>query len=392
MSQININWQINPSSAKRSIIFYSILAAILLLYITKFSINDHNQDKLIAFYTGITVTILVAAITSKKLLKVFISKRISIESDTLIVPRLFLKDFCIDVKQINTLEIFGNQKRKNTIIISRKSQSPVAISEEMFMSQAHFNDFILQLNKKIQSQMNPGRKSTASISLFGSLSTHAISLAVSLIAAISFITFSQQFETLEQLALEVGGLTKNSLSPDEFYRLFASFFLHQNLPHLALNLIALGIFARPVELIIGKHRVINVLFTSTVLGSLFSLLISSHDVVVGASGGVLGLIGAYTALYFKYKNDLVGSAFIPQNTLLATLALQVISDIVLENIDSISHLFGFLTGLTYTMYVCRGRKVEKAAELNGVEKLYAFILAGAFAWGLIYAAIRYFER
>lgn len=390
MSQSKKNWQLNPAHPKRSILFFAVAVIAATLYVAKFSVTSHGQLEPILILIGAAISISGAALITRISFRRFILKSISVESDAFTIPRLFLKDYHVEFKQVRTLDVFGAISRKQTAIISRRIQSPISISEDLFMSRAHFNEFILQINKNLNVQEDHNI-SSGSTSSFGRASTHAVSITIAAIIAISYIALSNEFETIDQAALDIGGLTKNSLSQAEFYRLFTSFFLHHNLPHLVLNLIALGIFARPTELIIGKHRCINVIFTSALVGSFFSLLFSRYELVAGASGGILGLIGAYTALHFKFKNKLVGSAFIPQNTLLTILFAQVVSDSFLANVDSISHLFGFLAGAIYAMYICRSSSLQQAAHHNRIERLYSFVLSATFLCSLIFIFMWHFN-
>lgn len=375
------HWQINHNSAKRSALAFFLAAIILLIPVIKYS-TEHN------FNMTFTV-ILAASISTAMIVKIFytkfLSKKILIEFGIILIPRFFLRDYRIDCREIAALEVCNTKNSRRTVFIIRREKTPVAVGDDLFTCSEHFEEFISQIKKNIANAYQSEKK----IGSIKSLTPHIIPISIAIALIISFFIFWQDFENLSDLALEIGGLTKSSLIPSEFYRLFSSFFLHYNIPHLALNLIALGIFSRPTEMIIGRLRVINVIFISALIGSIFSVLLSPFDVVVGASGGIFGLVGAYTSIYFKYADKLVGSVFITKNVLILTIVLQFLSDAFVEGIDYFSHFFGFTTGMLYAGYLCYFHNSERIANYNSAERICSITLCTVYLLALIYIFIEY---
>jgi membrane associated rhomboid family serine protease len=86
------------------------------------------------------------------------------------------------------------------------------------------------------------------------------------------------------------------------WQLFTSAFLHGNLTHLLLNMFALWMFGRDVELVLGTRRFLTLYTAAVLTGSLAQLAVVSMSAgppypTVGASGGVFGVLLAFGALF-----------------------------------------------------------------------------------------------
>ncbi|MGN6816391.1 MAG: rhomboid family intramembrane serine protease [Solirubrobacterales bacterium] len=79
----------------------------------------------------------------------------------------------------------------------------------------------------------------------------------------------------------------------EWYRLVTGGFLHREILHILLNMLALFVGGRLVEPAIGTPRFLALYFASLLAGSFGALLISGPDAfTVGASGAIFGIFGA----------------------------------------------------------------------------------------------------
>lgn len=89
------------------------------------------------------------------------------------------------------------------------------------------------------------------------------------------------------------------------WQLLSYGFLHGSLTHLCFNMLALFMFGRELEYVLGVRRFGQLYFASVISAALMQLLVSSGHSgapvpTVGASGGVFGLLLAF-GLFFPRR-------------------------------------------------------------------------------------------
>jgi membrane associated rhomboid family serine protease len=88
----------------------------------------------------------------------------------------------------------------------------------------------------------------------------------------------------------------------QVWQLFTSAFLHGNFTHLLLNMLALWMFGRDVEAVLGTRGFLSLYAAAVLSGSLAQLAVVSMSTgpvypTVGASGGVFGILLAFGMLF-----------------------------------------------------------------------------------------------
>ena len=148
---------------------------------------------------------------------------------------------------------------------------------------------------------------------------------------------------------EGGVLSVNAVVSDrEMYRVVTSMFLHADTQHLFSNTVALLYLGDPIEKRLGALRYLLIYFAAGIAGNLITLaweLRAMEDwSSLGASGAVFGLIGALLTLCVAYRNRM-GS--ITPARVAAMAAYSVYSGFMMENVNNIAHIGGFLAGLVF---------------------------------------------
>lgn len=87
--------------------------------------------------------------------------------------------------------------------------------------------------------------------------------------------------------------------PGEWLTIFTSMFLHGNWLHIGSNMLYLWIFGHNVEDTLGKGRFLLFYFICGLAAALAQILSNPYSTVpmVGASGAVAGIMGAYILLF-----------------------------------------------------------------------------------------------
>ena len=123
----------------------------------------------------------------------------------------------------------------------------------------------------------------------------------------------------------------------EYYRLLTAAFLHADLLHLALNMMALAVLGPPLEAALGRSRFLALYVLSALGGSVTAFLLAPQNTLgVGASGAIFGLFGAY----YVVARRLGGST----GTIVGLLAVNLVITFAVPFIDWRAHLGGLVVG------------------------------------------------
>lgn len=125
------------------------------------------------------------------------------------------------------------------------------------------------------------------------------------------------------------------------WRLLSHLFLHGNAMHLAFNMWALWQVGRYIEAVYGSGRMLFIYMVAGVAGGAASAALRPSWVLsVGASGAILGLMGAlvYFATTVRHRRvDWYG--------ILMPVAINLLFGLVYARVDNYAHFGGFLGGL-----------------------------------------------
>jgi membrane associated rhomboid family serine protease len=148
------------------------------------------------------------------------------------------------------------------------------------------------------------------------------------------------------------------ISKGEFWRLVTALFLHFNLLHLAFNLFALYVLGPPLERTIGAVR-FGACYLIAGVGStggvvLLTLLkIIRPAELVGASGCVMGIVGAWAGFLVRHRH--VWQARQRLLNILLIIAIQIVFDISTPQVSTSAHLCGLVTGFAIGLVVAPKR-------------------------------------
>ncbi len=130
----------------------------------------------------------------------------------------------------------------------------------------------------------------------------------------------------------------------QWWRLLTAGFLHADILHIAFNMYALRGLGTLGERFFGWRRFL-IVYAFALLGTgvVVTLLSPLEIPTVGASGAIMGLLGALVVYYWQYRDQLVGG----RNYLneLIKMALVNIGIGLLPGISLWGHLGGFLAGV-----------------------------------------------
>jgi membrane associated rhomboid family serine protease len=165
------------------------------------------------------------------------------------------------------------------------------------------------------------------------------------------------------------------LSASNLHTLITSIFLHASILHLLFNLFALIFIGVVLESRIGTPRMLAIFLVTGIIGNLThaAVFLDSDVPLVGASGAILGLLGALARLYPNVKFRLFG--ILPPMSAFVLLGLFLLIDTVLafqnDSIAHLAHIGGALSGFLIAPLIVKVevKKAPTRARLEGLETL-----------------------
>ena len=151
-------------------------------------------------------------------------------------------------------------------------------------------------------------------------------------------------------------------------------FLHAGTMHLVFNMLGLFFFGPRVEERLGSRSFVYLYFISGITGALLSLVMGQTAAVVGASGGVFGVMLAFAYFWPDTPIHIWGIIPVPARILvIITTVLTLWSQLggVRSNIAHFAHLGGYLGAWLYLKWLDRKRQDfrKKATAAAPVREL-----------------------
>jgi len=160
----------------------------------------------------------------------------------------------------------------------------------------------------------------------------------------------------------------------EIWRLITSMFMHANVYHLFCNMYALYVVGSLVEKYYGKLKYFLIYIGSGIMGSLFSVVLSSNF-SVGASGAIFGLFGAMLVFGYKYRTIL--DTFL-RSTIIPILIVNLAIGFIIPSIDMFAHIGGLLGGILFSFAVGVENKNSKQEQINGIVSIVVLFALMAY--------------
>ncbi len=142
----------------------------------------------------------------------------------------------------------------------------------------------------------------------------------------------------------------------EYWRVLSSMFLHADIRHLVFNMISLFGLSGLILTYFPVWKYYTLYFASGILGGFSNaavrLALSDETFSLGASGAIMGLLGANIAFYIRNRKRIVPAVLRSQ-----LLRLGIFAAINLipsgSSVDYLGHIFGFVWGFLLGLLISR---------------------------------------
>lgn len=190
-------------------------------------------------------------------------------------------------------------------------------------------------------------------------------ITVAMAGSVAYNDSSKLFKDSSLLPLAV--------ADGELWRIVTSGFLHFGPIHLLVNMLALWIVGRDVEIILGRSRYLAVYFASILGGSAAVMMFQNvMSQTAGASGAIFGLFGAQAVILLRIRQS--------PGPVLTVIALNVFISITLPGISLMGHLGGLAAGVLSTAGILFGPQWLGIGTKPGATPR-------AVQWGIVLAVI-----
>jgi membrane associated rhomboid family serine protease len=133
-------------------------------------------------------------------------------------------------------------------------------------------------------------------------------------------------------------------------------FLHGGGSHLFFNMLGLYFFGTRVEMRLGGQRFLWLYFISGIAGALLSFVLSPNSAIIGASGGVYGILMAFAMFWPRERIYIYGIIPIEARWLvLIYTGFSVLGGVGAtgDNVAHFAHLGGFVGAFLYLTWVAK---------------------------------------
>ena len=204
-----------------------------------------------------------------------------------------------------------------------------------------------------------------------------------LIGSIIAVFVAQMTVGLEESILLAGFVKPEFTQNGQYWRVLTGGALHGGLLHIYFNSQALYGFGSLMEYLSNRAHVAIVFLLAVIGGGLLSLVFMPDGTSVGASGGIMGLIG-YMAVYAYRRKQQLPPDFL-KSMLINVGFIAAFGIIAYQLVDNFAHIGGFLVGAVYAFFqVPRDLNVDPRSTNSvihtlGIVAIAIYIAEAVFA-------------
>jgi membrane associated rhomboid family serine protease len=219
----------------------------------------------------------------------------------------------------------------------------------------------------------------------GSIRTHRLYLAAAklrvtyVLIALNVAAFlaeegqlSGSGTTIHGRVIEEGVLDRHDvINAHQYWRLVSNAFLHENIKHIASNMLGLFLFGLLLEPVIGRAR-FTLIYLTALLGGSLGALLATPAAGLGASGAVFGLMGALAVLYYARGISVIRSGLVP------LIALSLYESFTTPHISVGAHIGGLIAGTVASLVIwAADRRGSLRLGVGGCLVLCLLVVVGS---------------
>ncbi|MBA3744806.1 rhomboid family intramembrane serine protease [Sporichthya sp.] len=201
--------------------------------------------------------------------------------------------------------------------------------------------------------------------------TGVVTISIIVVNVLIFFAVQGSDKLLLQLSLNPFGEDGDGVAQGGWHRLITAAFTHEESLHIAMNMIALWLFGRPLEAMLGRSRFMATYLLCALGGSALSYLFMGlgDPGSIGASGAVFGLVGTLVIVDRQLWTNPTSVAIF--------LTIMLLPGFIVANIDWRGHVGGLITGgLLGALFIYAPTAHRIVWQVGGMVAITAVSLLG----------------
>jgi len=186
-------------------------------------------------------------------------------------------------------------------------------------------------------------------------------------------------------SIELAGFVKPLFRQGEYWRILTGGALHGGLLHIYFNSQAFYGFGSTIEFLANRAHLAIVFVLAVLGGGFLSLIFMPEGTSVGASGGIMGLVG-YLAIYGYRRKRQLPPDFL-KNMLVNIGFIAAFGLIAYQIVDNFGHLGGLLVGAIYGFIQIPGDLSKNPREVGTITEIFGWIAVGVFIYTCIFSVL-----
>lgn len=202
---------------------------------------------------------------------------------------------------------------------------------------------------------------------------------IAILVAISVVFLAELTQPIGNVRALVG-LEKSLFAEGQFWRIFTSSVVHDGIIHVLFNGYALWILGRLTESISNRANIPVIFVLSAIGGGLLSFAFLPEGNSVGASSGIIGLLG-YLTVYGYRRRQLISNSLL-KGMVFNIILITFLGVFVIPAVDNFGHLGGLIAGVIYGLFQIPDdlyedpREASTALNYAGIASLaFIFLIA-----------------
>jgi len=187
------------------------------------------------------------------------------------------------------------------------------------------------------------------------------------------------------LSIELAGFVKPLFRQGEYWRILTGGALHGMILHLYFNAQALYGFGSSIEFLANRAHLAIVFVLAIIGGGFLSLVFMPETISIGASGGIMGLVG-YLAIFGYRRKTQLPPDFL-KSMLINVGFIAAFGVIAYQIVDNFAHLGGLLTGAIYGFVQIPRDSTENPRNVGTIANISGLIALGIFIATCIFSIL-----